>query len=739
MGQPFAPGVWGIPVVASAIDRGILFATPLPNQRVQNLATGNVERWDGTQWVVDFIGGANVPVTDGATDLAASLQALLTAAPLGTTVTVPPSELPYVIGTGLTVPRTMTIVLDGATIQAKAGTSILDMLLVQDVDGVTIVGGTIDANNAARNGISGAAVTRNPDGLTIRNTRVINTAVDTTYNYAGMRVYSVDSGATKRFQNVSLENCRADTCGTLGASIAYVDSVTVRGWKAYTMRNHGLEFVGCTNVFGRDMRSKNCGGSGSAIGDHSSGFDISGVYDDGSTGDATYTIENTCAFGKFTNFHGKNCRKPLVNVSFGTAGTYPNDTIRTVEVARGTGRAIAPLSITSISQTNPCVVTVPSHGFNAATTSPFKVWFSGIAGMTQLNNTTAQITVLDGNRFSLQVVDVGTGIDATGFGAYTSGGTVGIFAQAVNMFATSPGLGQNVSIHDIDADGFNSGVQARYTQGLSVSDIRLTNMRGPQTFAGQFQLIQQSSVATITCHDSQFTHPSGAFQFQSLGSVDCTDVQIDGLYAFLCQQSDNTTYTPLIYWEGSGLTYVHKARTAGALNYISVRTNDLPTLKLADCDGPVTGAQIAGSYTAVQSSGNWSGANDFTVVGGRRRVGGTGIPISGDWSIGDRVENTGPAVASPKAWSVTVNGTLKAALVSITGSITSGTKLLTVSALSTLQVGNYISIVGVTGTKQIAAINTSTKVCTLDSTASATVSGAAVQYVTPTFVSEGNL
>jgi hypothetical protein len=78
--------------------------------------------------------------------------------------------------------------------------------------------------------------------------------------------------------------------------------------------------------------------------------------------------------------------------------------------------------ITGASNTNPAVITTNvNHNFHNGD----EISFFGIGGMTQLNGTTAAITVLSGNTFSLN------GIDARAFGTYTSGGhaTVEVPAQ----------------------------------------------------------------------------------------------------------------------------------------------------------------------------------------------------------------------------------------------------------------------------------------------------------------------
>jgi hypothetical protein len=51
-----AKAIEGIPVVASTTERAALYPVPATNQRVQNLATGAFERWDGVQWVADVSG-----------------------------------------------------------------------------------------------------------------------------------------------------------------------------------------------------------------------------------------------------------------------------------------------------------------------------------------------------------------------------------------------------------------------------------------------------------------------------------------------------------------------------------------------------------------------------------------------------------------------------------------------------------------------------------------------------------
>lgn len=77
--------------------------------------------------------------------------------------------------------------------------------------------------------------------------------------------------------------------------------------------------------------------------------------------------------------------------------------------------------ITGASQTNPCELDVPGHGYKTGA----QVYVNGVQGMTQLNGLYYYITVIDQDSFSLN------GIDATGFTAYTSGGFTSTPQQAI--------------------------------------------------------------------------------------------------------------------------------------------------------------------------------------------------------------------------------------------------------------------------------------------------------------------
>lgn len=92
-------------------------------------------------------------------------------------------------------------------------------------------------------------------------------------------------------------------------------------------------------------------------------------------------------------------------------------------------------NIGGITQANPAVVTVTSHGY----TSGDEVYINSVGGMTNLNDNQYKITVLTANTFSLD------GVNSTGYPAYTSGGTVARTDAQVNNNLSTAGNSNNIS------------------------------------------------------------------------------------------------------------------------------------------------------------------------------------------------------------------------------------------------------------------------------------------------------
>jgi hypothetical protein len=108
----------------------------------------------------------------------------------------------------------------------------------------------------------------------------------------------------------------------------------------------------------------------------------------------------------------------------------------------------------------------------------------------------------------------------------------------------------------------------------------------------------------------------------------------------------------------------------------------------------------------------------------------TGIPTAGSFQRGEHLRHPAPFESNISGWVCNTPGTA-GTLSSVTGSTTAGTATVTVSSSANLFAGDYITIVGVTGTKRI--LNVTGTTLTIDSNADATVSGAAVAYSAPVF------
>lgn len=84
-------------------------------------------------------------------------------------------------------------------------------------------------------------------------------------------------------------------------------------------------------------------------------------------------------------------------------------------------------NITGITQANPAVVTVASHGYSNGQ----DVWINSVGGMTEVNGRRFRIANVTTNTFEL------SGVDSTGYTAYTSGGTAASVYEIASPFTES--------------------------------------------------------------------------------------------------------------------------------------------------------------------------------------------------------------------------------------------------------------------------------------------------------------
>lgn len=140
-----APALWGIPVVRSATERDSLFPNPETNQRVQNLGTSSMERWDGVQWTTDSQAALSVKrfgaKGDGTTDDSDAFADAATAALASGVREIYVPDGRYRIVTGFVLNG---VVLQG---QSKAGT-ILDFDPTEDGTCVELSNGASRCENA---------------------------------------------------------------------------------------------------------------------------------------------------------------------------------------------------------------------------------------------------------------------------------------------------------------------------------------------------------------------------------------------------------------------------------------------------------------------------------------------------------------------------------------------------------------------------------------------------------------
>ncbi len=84
-------------------------------------------------------------------------------------------------------------------------------------------------------------------------------------------------------------------------------------------------------------------------------------------------------------------------------------------------------TITAITQANPAVVTSNGHGFSNGD----RVFIKSVAGMTELNNREFTVASTATNTFAL------SGINSTGFTAYSSGGTAGEIVEVTTTYSAT--------------------------------------------------------------------------------------------------------------------------------------------------------------------------------------------------------------------------------------------------------------------------------------------------------------
>lgn len=161
------------------------------------------------------------------------------------------------------------------------------------------------------------------------------------------------------------------------------------------------------------------------------------------------------------------------------------------------------------------------------------------------------------------------------------------------------------------------------------------------------------------------------------------------------------------------------------------------SLKPNPTDGNLYLTGYINANTIIDVNNFYPGATRY--VGSQHSSVASALPTVGSFTIGETIYRETPVVGQPIGWKCTVSGTLGTLNGgATTGSITTGTNVLTVSSATGLAEGQRISVAGSSGgpyyvRKLVGAT------AYLDSNAGATVSGAAVSFSNATLVAMANL
>lgn len=279
-------------------------------------------------------------------------------------------------------------------------------------------------------------------------------------------------------------------------------------------------------------------------------------------------------------------------------------------------------------------------------------------------------------------------------------------------------------------------ISANFIKDLKISSNIFTDTRG-------YYLIRVQNSTRVTISDNNFGANAGLLLSENNNYIsfcnNISDVNIKGTLP------PYTTQPELQFANTKFITVSNNVRSKGG-EYLQGRYLAMS----GNSDWLVaTGNNLEFSLFSYIDYTNW-----YTSVGtnnliknnlvngvspdnqGNTLVYGTGIPASGTFKIADKIQYTNPVAGGYEGLMCTVEGTL-GTLSGITGDISSGTNALTVSDATTLSIGQFITIAGVSGKKQITAISGGS--VTLNTNADATVSLATVQFSAPTFKQYGRI
>lgn len=97
----------------------------------------------------------------------------------------------------------------------------------------------------------------------------------------------------------------------------------------------------------------------------------------------------------------------------------------------GVQQRLTPIAISAVTQASPARLTTgAAHGLVTGD----EIFISGVEGMTELNNRNFKVVLVDATNVDLKEMDNTTDLDSTGFGAYTTGGTIAEVFELVTPY-----------------------------------------------------------------------------------------------------------------------------------------------------------------------------------------------------------------------------------------------------------------------------------------------------------------
>jgi hypothetical protein len=274
-----------------------------------------------------------------------------------------------------------------------------------------------------------------------------------------------------------------------------------------------------------------------------------------------------------------------------------------------------------------------------------------------------------------------------------------------------------------------------------VEDINIGSLYVNNSFKSAFCVDKAKNVTFGNVYSENSAQYGGYF----IGAQDCYVKNLfvknpaqDGV-RFASEKSTNIIFDTVTF--DSVLTPFQGIRADNGLaenlvinNFIGHANNTYANSFYYAIAGGFDSVKINNIKDAAKKSILFNNTSIVRVDNGRMFV--SAIPSAGTWTAGDTVQNSVNSSGNATGWLVLTSGTF-GSLPGTTGSIATGTNQLTVNTVAGILAGQYLSIVGVTGTKRILSI--SGLVLTLDSNADATVAGATVQFVTPTLQRSGTV